>query len=77
MTAESLRATCERVLASSEQQERLIEALLTVARSQRGLERREPLDLAAITRLVLSDLAPPADISLHKDLAVEVAFPAG
>ena len=46
VTVESLKATCERVLASSEQQERLIEALLTLARSQRGLERREPLDLA-------------------------------
>jgi signal transduction histidine kinase len=42
---ESLRATCERVLASGEEQERLIEALLTLASSERGLERREPLDL--------------------------------
>ncbi len=46
----SLRATCERVLANGEQQERLIEALLTLARSQRGLESREPFDLAEVTR---------------------------
>jgi signal transduction histidine kinase len=46
---ESLRAACERVLASSEEQERLIEALLTLASSERGLERREPLDLGALT----------------------------
>lgn len=44
----SLRDTCERVLAAGEQQERLIEALLTLARSQRGLDSRVNLDLAAI-----------------------------
>jgi signal transduction histidine kinase len=49
-SAESLRGTCERVLAAGEEQERLIEALLTLARSQRGLERREQLDLAPIAR---------------------------
>ena len=41
------------VLAEGQQQERLIEALLTLARSQRGLDRREPLDLAGITAEVL------------------------
>jgi signal transduction histidine kinase len=46
---DSLRVACERVLASSEEQERLIEALLTLASSERGLERREPLDLGALT----------------------------
>jgi signal transduction histidine kinase len=48
-TVEALRATCERVLAAGEQQERLIEALLTLARSQRGLDRWEPVDVAAVT----------------------------
>ncbi len=46
---DSLRATCERVLASGVEQERLIEALLTLAGSERGLERREPVDLGAMT----------------------------
>jgi signal transduction histidine kinase len=50
---ESLRATCERVLAASEQQERMIEALLTLARSQRGLDVREDVDLASIAGGVL------------------------
>jgi signal transduction histidine kinase len=45
---ESLRRTCRQVLAVGEQQERLIEALLTLSRSQRGLDEREPVDLAAI-----------------------------
>lgn len=48
-TARSLRETMRRVLVTGEQQERLIEALLTLARSQRGLDRREPLDLADVT----------------------------
>jgi signal transduction histidine kinase len=52
-SVEWLRRTCERVLASAEQQERLIEALLTLARSQRGLQNREDLDLAAVTGGVL------------------------
>jgi len=52
-TAAALRAVCERVLAAGEQQERLIEALLTLARSQRGLDRTERVDLVAITEDVL------------------------
>ncbi len=48
-SVESLRRTCEQLLDSSEQQERLIEALLMLSRSQRGLDRRERVDLAAIT----------------------------
>ncbi|MBV8064754.1 MAG: HAMP domain-containing protein [Actinobacteria bacterium] len=45
---ESYRHTCEQLLAVGEQQERLIEALLTLSRSQRGLADRQPVDLAAI-----------------------------
>jgi len=44
----SLRKTCEQVLAVGRQQERLIEALLTLSRSQRGLDRHDPVDLAAV-----------------------------
>ena len=53
-SADSLRAACRRVLVAGEEQERLIEALLTLARGQRGFARREPLDLAAITRDLLA-----------------------
>jgi len=52
-TIDSLRDTCQRVLTASEQQERLIEALLTLARSQRGLESREPVDLHEVTAEVV------------------------
>ena len=48
-STESLRETCRRVLAAGEQQERLIEALLTLACSQRGIDVHEELDLGAIT----------------------------
>jgi signal transduction histidine kinase len=47
---ESLRTTCRRVLAAGEQQERLIEALLTLARSQRGVTCQQDVDLADLAR---------------------------
>jgi signal transduction histidine kinase len=53
-TVASLQQTMERVLATGEEQERLIEALLTLARSQRGLDRREPFDLSALTSTAVS-----------------------
>ena len=59
-TSGGLRATLERVLVTGEQQERLIEALLTLARSQRGLDRREPLDLAAVTGDAVAASEPEA-----------------
>jgi signal transduction histidine kinase len=52
-TVESLRDTCGRVLVAGQQQERTIEALLTLARSQRGVLVREPVDLAAIAAEVV------------------------
>jgi signal transduction histidine kinase len=55
-SVQSLRDTCRRVLAAGQQQERLIEALLTLARSQRGIASREPLDLAAIAAAVIAGI---------------------
>ncbi|MFI6485803.1 sensor histidine kinase [Nonomuraea sp. NPDC050663] len=43
-----LRAVLERMVAAGQEQERLIEALLILARGQQGLTRREPLDLAGL-----------------------------
>ncbi len=45
----SLRAAHERVLASEQHLEEMIDALLTLTRGQAGLERREQLDLATLT----------------------------
>ncbi len=47
-SAEQLRATCEELLASGREQERVLEALLTLASTERGLEHREPVDLAVL-----------------------------
>jgi signal transduction histidine kinase len=47
-TAESFRATCMDVYAAGQHQERLIDSLLVLARSQRGLDHREPIDLAVL-----------------------------
>jgi signal transduction histidine kinase len=47
-TTESLMKTCERVHLATGQQERLIDALLTLAISERGIERAEPFDLAVL-----------------------------
>jgi signal transduction histidine kinase len=59
-TLASYRSTCQDLLEASDQQEQLIEALLTLARSQRGLDRRDPVDLAAITTSALQALQPAA-----------------
>jgi signal transduction histidine kinase len=52
-TVDTLRATGRDVLALGEAQESLIDALLTLAMSERGIERREPFDLAEIACGVL------------------------
>jgi signal transduction histidine kinase len=49
----SLRAAHERVLASEQQLEQMIDGLLALTRSQAGLERRERLDLATLAVQVL------------------------
>ncbi|NUW37416.1 HAMP domain-containing protein [Nonomuraea sp. SMC257] len=59
--AAALRTVVERLLAAGKHQERLIEALLTLARSRQGPERRRPLDLAEITRQALDGPGGTAD----------------
>ncbi|WP_026416565.1 sensor histidine kinase [Actinomadura oligospora] len=71
-TAESLRAAHERVLAAGAQQEQLVLALLTLARGQAGIGRREPFDLAGLTRdtaLNRSDDARRLGVTVRTDLA--------
>jgi signal transduction histidine kinase len=60
-TVGSLREAGERALVAGEQQERLIEALLMLARGERGLERREPVDLATIAADVVRVRQPDGD----------------
>ena len=50
----SLRAACGRAIAAGRQEERILEALLTLARSERGLGHVEPVDLASVASDVLA-----------------------
>ncbi|MFE0178963.1 sensor histidine kinase [Streptomyces sp. NPDC059002] len=47
-TVDSFRSNFERLLVLSEQQARLLESLLTLSSSERGPDRREPLDLGEL-----------------------------
>ncbi len=49
----SLRAACEELLAAGRGQEQLLDSLLTLATSERGLDRRDPLDLAVLAQQAL------------------------
>ena len=60
-TAASLRATCGELLASGREQEQLIDALLTLATSQRGLAARQPVDLAVAAEVVLGSARAEAE----------------
>jgi signal transduction histidine kinase len=76
-TVGSLGQACTQALAAGEQQERLIEALLTLARSQRGLDRREPVELAPATAATLRSRLPEAErrgITVAADLGLAVAM---
>ena len=59
--AGELRAALNDLLASGELQERLVEALLTLANSQRGLDRVERFDLAQLSRRVVATYRAEAD----------------
>lgn len=72
----SLRAACEEALQLGDQQERLIDALLTLATSERGVERWENFDLAGIAQNMLDSRkheAESRDLRVHTTL---VAAPA-
>ncbi|MGZ6273729.1 MAG: sensor histidine kinase [Candidatus Limnocylindrales bacterium] len=74
----TFRSVCEAVLTLGEQQERLIEALLALATSERGVEQWETLDLAEITRTVLCGRAPEAQCRrIHVETALDTATTAG
>ena len=71
-SAAALRSACQDVLIEERHQERLIDALLTLARSQRGLDRRKPLDLGAITTDILRTREPDAasrDVTVSASIA--------
>ena len=52
-TTETFRRTCRQALEENEQQEQLIDALLALAQGQRGIDKREEIELATVTHEVL------------------------
>jgi signal transduction histidine kinase len=73
---ESLRAAHERVLASGADQERLIDALLTLARGQAGPRASEPFDLASVASEVLHMRRAQAErrgLDVHQTLSPALA----
>jgi signal transduction histidine kinase len=73
-TTETLRSTCEELLASGRDHEQLLEGLLTLASSERGLERREQLDLARVADHAILASRPEAErLELHIEPALAPA----
>ncbi|MDX3102433.1 sensor histidine kinase [Nonomuraea angiospora] len=73
--AGSLRAACEEALALGGHQERLVEALLALATSERGVTRWDTLDLAHVVGGVLASrrhLAAEAGVDLAEHLTPAV-----
>ncbi|MEU9559489.1 sensor histidine kinase [Streptomyces fumanus] len=59
---DSFKANFERLLKISKQQGSLLESLLTLANSERGVDRSDPLDLADLTEEALLTLRPRAEL---------------
>src|SRR5580692_7132541 len=77
-TATAWRCTAEEVLASSDEQAHLIEALLTLASSESGLSEHEPVDLAATVGATLVDLGPEIErVGIHIEETTAPAHLAG
>ncbi|GAA5022437.1 sensor histidine kinase [Actinopolymorpha pittospori] len=74
----TLRVAHERVLASGRQQEQLIEALLTLAKGQVGLDRYETFDLAALADdILVARQAAVGELRLDVDARLRPALAAG
>jgi signal transduction histidine kinase len=60
LTLDSLRSACRDAVDAGKNHAQLIDALLTLARSQRGIDRRTPVDLAAVAQDVVQAQGPTA-----------------
>ncbi len=73
-TVDEWRTTATEVLASSDEQARMIEALLTLASSESGLSEHERVDLDAAVTSGLIDLQPEIDrLGIHVDVTMSPA----
>ncbi|MGH3188447.1 MAG: sensor histidine kinase [Streptosporangiaceae bacterium] len=77
-TAQTLRSTCQKLLSLGDEQQHLIQALLTLASSERGIEQREAIDLAEIAgQSVLARTGEAGRRGIHLDAALTTALTAG
>jgi signal transduction histidine kinase len=74
----TLREACEQVLALGKRTERLIDALLTLATGERGIERSEPFDLAELAARAIKPLGEAsARRGVRIDSTLEPAWAVG
>jgi signal transduction histidine kinase len=76
----TLRSACQEALALGESQERLVQALLALATSERGVTRWDPVDLAQVVEGALASRRSQAtargiDLTEHLTPAVAVGEP--
>ena len=69
----SLRSACEKALVWNDQQERLIDSLLTLASSEREIDRWEPFDLADSAGTVILSCHLEAE---RRDITIDAALTA-
>jgi signal transduction histidine kinase len=67
-TVESLRAAHERILAAGVQQERLIEAMLTLTRGYAGIDVSHPFDLGEVVREIV-DARRPTEVTIRMSVS--------
>jgi signal transduction histidine kinase len=74
-SVESMRRACERVVSSTEEQERLLDALLTLARSEAGVASGGSVDLAVVVEDALLAREPRlSGITVESSLAQAVVI---
>ncbi|NUS55278.1 MAG: HAMP domain-containing histidine kinase, partial [Streptomycetaceae bacterium] len=75
-TVESLRTAHEQILTAGQQQERLIEALLTLARGHAGIDVRRPFDMARLVQEAVAGCGAAASerrVTLRPSVGAAVA----
>ena len=72
-TSDVWRSAGQELLDSNREQETLIDALLTLASSERGLDGREPVDLSDIARAVANERCDNQGLGLHIDANLKPA----
>jgi signal transduction histidine kinase len=76
-TIDSYRALSRRLLRLGDDQERMLEALLTLASSERGVDRREPVDLARLAGRAVASHPDVDRLGLRIDATLVAAPTAG